>query len=777
MKKIRFLISVAVIICSNSVFSQSFEFTGATDNGSTVTETVSGVTVTISGGTPDIFNSSGFYTHMTGDAVWSSTQVSTLTVSFSTAVDITSVAVANGYLNSLTYVLTPTGGSNSTHSEAGSGSTGINPTLNWTGVTSFTVTQSGGGNQAWAIDNIIIPAGDTTAPVFENSTPSSSSITQTGFTLGTDIDEAGTIYYVLLEDGTTAPSSSQVIAGTDGNDSSATDSGSQAVSSGDFSHDFSISGLTAGSSYDIYVVAQDDEGSPNVQASPTLLEVTTTSTLTWDGSTDNNWATADNWTPATVPGSGTDVTIPSGLTNYPTASSAVSVNTISIASGASLIAQSTLAGTITYTRNLATDNWYLVGAPVSGETIEDMISNNSFATGTGSNIGLAPYDNSQATAADRWDYQTAASTGSLTSGGGYSVKLASAGNLTFSGNMEVLDVGVSITSGAGNAFNLVGNPYPSYLAGNDHADATNNLLKINTSSLTEETLWLWNESTSSYDQFNQTTSPGTGFFIAPGQGFFVSSTGSNTFNFTEDMQSHQSSDMFQRSTNNRPEISLMLTDGTTTRDTDIFYIDGTTTGFDNGYDSSMFGGVANEFAIYTHTVANGSGRNLGIQSLPNANFENMVIPIGINATSGTDITISATISNLPSGVNVYLEDTSDNSFTLLNETENFSTTLSSDLHGIGRFYIRTSSQSLSVNQANLENISIYMSDENNLRIVGVQSGTTQIQIYDLLGKQVVKTSFEGNRLNNVTLPDLRTGVYIIQLKTETGALNKKVIIE
>ena len=59
-----------------------------------------------------------------------------------------------------------------------------------------------------------------------------------------------------------------------------------------------------------------------------------------------------------------------------------------------------------------------------------------------------------------------------------------------------------------------------------------------------------------------------------------------------------------------------MTDGTDTRGADIFYIEGTTTGFDNGYDSSIFEGAANEFAIYTHAVANGNGRNLGIQSLP-----------------------------------------------------------------------------------------------------------------------------------------------------------------
>ena len=78
---------------------------------------------------------------------------------------------------------------------------------------------------------------------------------------------------------------------------------------------------------------------------------------------------------------------------------------------------------------------------------------------------------------------------------------------------------------------------------------------------------------------------------------------------------------------------------------------------------------------------------------------------------------------------------------------------------------------------NLENISIYTSNNNNLRIVGVQSGNAQVKIYNILGKQVSNASFEGRGVNDISLPNVRAGVYIIQLETESGTLNKKVIIE
>ena len=50
-------------------------------------------------------------------------------------------------------------------------------------------------------------------------------------------------------------------------------------------------------------------------------------------------------------------------------------------------------------------------------------------------------------------------------------------------------------------------------------------------------------------------------------------------------------------------------------------------------------------------------------------------------------------------------------------------------------------------------------------------------MYNILGKQVLATSFQGNGVNDVALSNLRTGVYIVQLQTENGTLNKKVMIE
>jgi hypothetical protein len=479
----------------------------------------------------------------------------------------------------------------------------------------------------------------------------------------------------------------------------------------------------------------------------------------WNGTTDSDWATASNWSNG-VPTTGVAVRIESAA-NMPTTSSAIDVRNMIMDAGTSFITSSTFAGNLSYTRNLSTDNWYTVSSPVVGETYgDDFVTSNGIAS-SGENRAIAPY----VTSNDSWAYMQAGDeSATFISGKGYSVKLASPGAISFTGTMNVDDTSIALTT-SGEGFNLIGNPYPSYIN-------SGSILPNSTSALKTQTLWVWNQSTSSYD----TKVTVDAFKIAPGQGFFVKSDGAEgSVLIAEADQSHQSTDTFQR-TEAKPEIYLTLIDGSASREAKIYFIDNTTTGFDNGYDGEMFGGVANDFAIYTHLVSNSQGKDYAIQSLPRDNYKN--IPVGVNAISGTAITIEASTTNFPEGMNIYLEDTSDNSFTLLDAESDFTTTLGSDLNGIGRFYLHTTTGALSTNDvAANNNLSIYTSTRENLRIVGVQNGTANIQLYNILGKEVLKGSFEGNGVNDIALPRLNSGIYIVKIATEKGTINKKIIIQ
>ena len=453
---------------------------------------------------------------------------------------------------------------------------------------------------------------------------------------------------------------------------------------------------------------------------------------------------------------------------------------LSISSGSSLIVSGSSSGNVKYNRQLTVDesqdDWFGITSPVNGQDIETFLDRHVPASGSGSNIGLT---SSYAAFTNQWTYYTSSDEdmGNFVTGKGYyfrpsdqtqNVDVYFEGTIRSSAANRTLNTAGYSSDGG---YNIVGNPFTSYMM-------TQNMLQDNTSVLKTETIWIWNTANGSYD----TKITADSFYLAPGQTFWVRSNGpsgadDDILHLETTFQSHWNDDTFQR-TDPRPEIHLTLSEGSLSRLAKIYYIDGTTTGFDNGFDGPMFTASDTSFAFYTHLVNDSDGTDYAIQSLPPDNYENMIIPVGINAISGTEISIDASITNFPEGMNVYLEDKEDDSFTLLDGSANFTTTLASDLNGIGRFYLHTTAGSLGADDLSMNNnISIYTSSRENLRIVGVQNGTATVQLYNILGKEVFRTTFEGTGMNDIQLPSLPQGMYIVNLGTVNGTINKKIIIQ
>ncbi|CAF0860022.1 unnamed protein product [Rotaria sordida] len=103
-----------------------------------------------------------------------------------------------------------------------------------------------------------------------------------------------------------------------------------------------VSGLAPATNY-YYRVRADKTSVTGQGAYTATTNVTTLTTLVWNGSVSNAWGTAANWTPASVPTSADPVTIPTGASNMPVQVTATeSANGISIQSGASLTIDGTL---------------------------------------------------------------------------------------------------------------------------------------------------------------------------------------------------------------------------------------------------------------------------------------------------------------------------------------------------------------------------------------------------------------------------------------------------
>ncbi len=210
----------------------------------------------------------------------------------------------------------------------------------------------------------------------------------------------------------------------------------------------------------------------------------------------------------------------------------------------------------------------------------------------------------------------------------------------------------------------------------------------------------------------------------------------------------------------------------------IYFNEETTIGFDNGYDGELFGGVSQSLALYSELLDD-NGKNYQVQSLPTSLKQSAIIPLGLKVDASKSITINAEFDNFLSDSYAYLEDRNKGSFTLLNDNTSFSFTTEEALNGKGRFYLHTSAQVLSTETQISENVAIYKTNNSTLKIKGLSKIKANIKLFNTLGKQLMNVYFDsnGSANDNISLPKLATGIYIVQLKTASGILNKKIILE
>lgn len=499
----------------------------------------------------------------------------------------------------------------------------------------------------------------------------------------------------------------------------------------------------------------------------------------WQGSTNTNWNTVSNWSGGAVPKASDKVIIKAGGTHMPIIEDiGVSLKELLIQKGSSLTVKNKatlqvsngVIGNITYKRSLLSNKWHLVGVPVLGATYNDAwIANNNIASGTGANRGIGVYQNVKPTATTTgiWQYfKAGSSSANFTNGKGYVLMRGSSdGDVSFTGVYTNKNVSFKLAKGRGSTYggddyNLLGNPYLAFI--NSKTFLTNE-----TNNLVSETIWLWNDKRGVYE----TKVTANDFKIAPGQGFFVRANTTNNVTFTKAMQSNEATDTFQKT--KRVEIKLEVSNSTKSRYTELYYINGTTTGFDNGYDGELFEGTSYNFALFTDLVSS-NGEKYAIQSLPNKDYENMIVPLGVISEANKEITFSAQANNLPNNLQVYLEDRVLGKFINISKG-NYKVTFSKALNGLGRFYIHTSSKALSVGEvSSITGVELFK-NKNTLEIIGLSNINTNVSLYTIDGKLVFQKNILGANKSVLTLPKVATGIYLVRLKTRKGVFNKKIL--
>ncbi|ARV07373.1 hypothetical protein BTO04_12045 [Polaribacter sp. SA4-10] len=487
----------------------------------------------------------------------------------------------------------------------------------------------------------------------------------------------------------------------------------------------------------------------------------------------------------TLPGS----VLFSGSNTSVDASASLTTTSDATVSG-SFIVSGTTTGDITYKRYIPDTDWHLVSAPVTSQSIPTFVgvAGNAVAqSGTTSNYGVSYYNNTNA-AGNRWTYHNTATTApenqetltNFVSGQGYSMKKAATGAYTFTGAMANTDVAVSIpTVNAGtHRWSCIGNPFPSFLAVNNAANAVANVLTGNLGNLDPSFAFLYVWNGTSYDPIGLSD---TALQLAPGQAFMVKAINLNeTFTFSKGLQNHNSGPTtFYKGSSSIPTILVNLTSGAVNKATKLTFLDSSTTGLDVGYDAGAYQDGTPSFSINTHLVSDSQGIDFTRQSLPTSVLDSEVaIPLSVYAAVNKKLTFSVAANNVPDGVAVYLEDSFNNTFTNLTDASVEITTTTA-LNGIGRFYLRTSSSVLSLENNVVDNsVNLYKTSNSTLKITGLKAqGNATLQMYNIGGKEVLATQFVAQRVKEISLPMLPTGVYIVSVVSKLGTFHKKLIIE
>jgi autotransporter-associated beta strand protein len=478
------------------------------------------------------------------------------------------------------------------------------------------------------------------------------------------------------------------------------------------------------------------------------------------------------------------------VSNNLTTSGNVTLNSNS-QSYSSLIAGSVI-GDLTYKRHVnnaagtgtSTTANDLISPPVSGMTFGAlrMDANTNILSGTIGGNGpfylFGPFDNSSVT-----DYvlfeETVDDAVVLDSGVGYRTGSTDGGTYTFTGTVETGNVMETITTPAGGSkWNLIGNPYPSHIT-------LSEFLSINTSKFDTSAVGVYGydgAATDGYIIWNLLYSIiNPDAIVTPGQGFFVASAStSEVVNFNSNMRSIGNTDDFipLRTSSSITNVKLNIASSTKSFNTEIYFTEFSTLGLDPGFDASLFGGSIPAFSVYSNLVEENNNVPLAIQAIGETDYNDVIIPLGVRSNQGEQITFSIESSSVPSTVEVYLDDTVANISTLLTASD-YVLTPSTNLSGVGRFFLRFIDNSLSMQENTYDNLDVFTSHSTKEIIINGQLlDKTDCFIYDIQGKLISehKLSFE-NLQNRIDVSKVSTGVYIIKLSNTNSELSKKIIIE
>jgi len=525
---------------------------------------------------------------------------------------------------------------------------------------------------------------------------------------------------------------------------------------------------------------------------------------TWQTSSDNI-----NWTPAVVFPTTYANSIEIESAQTITLTENLSASDVNIKAGGkltlnsgktltanSLTLNSDATGTATYVDNGTTTvttatvqqylpaarNWY-ISSPITTKTVptgsiyfgyQESGDNSDFAGVSGATAYWKPYREGT----------------SLTAGKGYIAQPSGETTLAFNGTLNTGNTTVQLSrtaSATKPGFNLVGNPYPSYLNWNA-------VTKTNVGT----TCWYrtktapdLNSNTSYvFDTYNATGNEHTNLgattvsnLIPPMQAFWVridagQTTGSLTFN--NSMRSHADVSNNKMKISSSPKllqqtIHLQISNGLNKDETVVYFNPNASNGFDT-YDSPK---MTNDNAAIPEIFTVADNQQLvinGMNSLP----LDTEIPLGFTTKTANTFTITASeMVNLDSGVRIILKDKQNLSNPEQDLTSGIGYSFSSEVtSSANRFSIIFKSPSITTGiekpETNALNIQVYKNLNNQIIIKLNENQNGTVTICNAIGQNLYNNKLTGT--STVINRSFGSGVYFVKVDSNGVSATRKIVI-
>ncbi len=506
----------------------------------------------------------------------------------------------------------------------------------------------------------------------------------------------------------------------------------------------------------------------------------------WTGSVSSNWSNPANWGMSRLPDTTSNITISASVANMPVMSScSYSIKSITLAPGASLQINSNaslnvlgnlllkasntqvasildlgilnVTGTSTVQTWVPSKLWTLVSSPVNNAT-RSLFYNFSYYSevASASNIRYA------------WKKVLPETNYTMQPLAGYNVYNINNGIINYTGklNKGLFTINCNYSQGiekdVNKGWNLIGNPYPSYIDWESNAIVKNNL---------NDAIYVWNPTTKSYSSYVDGIGINGGSqYIAPTVGFFVKAANQGTGYITinDNARLVRIPSTFKSTNPSSMILKIRIASSAYTDETVLRFETSASEDFDPTNDAQkMFSSYTEVPQIFTNLS---SGMSMAINTLPSIMGET-IIPLHTQANITGNYSLHFDgLDAFYDGGNIVLEDMLSGTITDLKQINNYNYSFGTG-ESENRFVLRIGGADLTTKVEELKKSDASIYSYENLLYINTNESSL-IQILDITGRTILNTEVNGK-----TEIELKSGIYIVNISNASQVISRKIIIK